>query len=278
MRGEIYRSLFFACFFFVFSFILSIVYDYLLYPLGNALGLVDVTFDITSFLAVFTLYVIGYFIFYKNNSSLKKDLKVPSKSDYLIFTLLCLPIIFGFDFAWSCFLQLFNFETGLVDTSFNTSFITVLYVGVLGPIMEEIVFRGFICGSIKKYNRYTAIIVSSVLFSCIHLTLEQSFPALIGGIILAFLYLKYNSLIPGILLHMISNFLSLIEIEISLAGNIFILLLGLTILVIGIIKYRKKVLIIIKLFYQSLKELFCVHLSYLFFGFYLLIIIFQIIF
>lgn len=95
----------------------------------------------------------------------------------------------------------FNFPTD------NPLMLTLIlgYVCVLGPIFEEIIFRGFILKSMQKYGNLTAIIVTSILFSMFHLNLVQFVPPILIGFVLAFITIRSKSIVPGIIAHMFNN-------------------------------------------------------------------------
>lgn len=95
----------------------------------------------------------------------------------------------------------FNFPT---DNPFMLT-LMVGYICVLGPIMEEIIFRGFILKSLQKYGNLTAIIITSILFSMFHLNLVQFVPPILIGFLLAFITIKSKSIVPGIIAHMFNN-------------------------------------------------------------------------
>ncbi len=86
----------------------------------------------------------------------------------------------------------------------------LVVVAVLPAICEEFVFRGVICGLIKEYNRTAAIILSAMAFSLVHATVQQIPFAFIMGLFLGYLYIKYDTLLIGIILHFINNFVSCI--------------------------------------------------------------------
>lgn len=92
----------------------------------------------------------------------------------------------------------------------------LIYVCFLGPILEEIIFRGFILKSMQKYGNLTAIIVSSILFSMFHLNLVQFINPILMGIILAFIAIKSESIIPSAIAHIFNNTITFIATGISL--------------------------------------------------------------
>ena len=89
-------------------------------------------------------------------------------------------------------------------------FLAVLTIGVLGPVAEELVFRGAVLGSLLKWNRiedkpWIAILLSALIFSVIHLNPAQVPTTLILGLLAGWLYFRTGSLVPGIVLHVMNN-------------------------------------------------------------------------
>ncbi len=83
-------------------------------------------------------------------------------------------------------------------------------VAILPAICEEFVFRGAVCGILKEWNKTAAIIISSLAFSLMHATIQQIPFAFVMGLFLGYLYIRFDSLLPGILLHFANNFISCI--------------------------------------------------------------------
>ena len=85
-------------------------------------------------------------------------------------------------------------------------FYLILMVCFIGPLIEELFFRGFVYRALKeRIGKAAAIITSAVFFAWLHMTLIGFFPILILGILLAYLYEKNGTLIPSITVHMIHN-------------------------------------------------------------------------
>lgn len=83
------------------------------------------------------------------------------------------------------------------------AFITAV---LIAPIIEELVFRGFMLRAFAKHMPvWGAVLASSVLFSAIHVTLGVFFPLMILGIVMAVLTVKTKSIYPAIAFHMINN-------------------------------------------------------------------------
>lgn len=88
--------------------------------------------------------------------------------------------------------------------------IILLFVSsVLIPsFVEEILFRKAILGSLMKYGKWTAVIISSTAFSLMHRNPMQFIFTFIGGIFMGVLTVKCNSVIPAMILHFSNNALS----------------------------------------------------------------------
>ncbi|NSB42676.1 hypothetical protein B0P06_002447 [Clostridium saccharoperbutylacetonicum] len=130
----------------------------------------------------------------------------------------------------------------------------LLYVCLVGPILEEIIFRGFILKSMRKYGNLTAIILSSILFSMFHLNLVQFINPILVGILLAFIAIESDSIFPSIIAHMFNNTITFILSAITLlkipgvqmAFSFLYVIVGITALALFIIKYGKDFMKIIK--------------------------------
>ncbi len=103
--------------------------------------------------------------------------------------------------------------TMLADRAKFTSFqfsVMILFVGVIGPVFEEIFFRGFLYRALKKsVGSVCGLIVSSALFALIHNNLMAFFPIFGLGIMLGVLLDKTSSLIPSIVMHIMVNSVSM---------------------------------------------------------------------
>lgn len=94
------------------------------------------------------------------------------------------------------------------DFSSLSGWLFLFYVCLIGPIFEEVLFRGVILRALNRYNRYFAIIASALIFGLFHLYLEQGAHAFVLGLVLAYASLKTDSLMVPILLHIFHNTLT----------------------------------------------------------------------
>ncbi|OXX83141.1 hypothetical protein AVM15_12995 [Paraclostridium benzoelyticum] len=91
-------------------------------------------------------------------------------------------------------------------TSQTSSILNIMCIVVLVPIYEEIIFRGIIFNHLKEnYKIGIAIVVQALVFGIEHGNIVQSIYTFILGIVLALMYMYFNSIYANIMLHMIFN-------------------------------------------------------------------------
>ena len=89
----------------------------------------------------------------------------------------------------------------------------VLLIVIAAPISEEFCFRGMLFGGLRtRLPRIAAALISGAIFGGLHATTGVSAvpPLIVFGFVLALLYEKTGSIIPGILLHMLNNSVALL--------------------------------------------------------------------
>jgi membrane protease YdiL (CAAX protease family) len=89
----------------------------------------------------------------------------------------------------------------------------ILLVAIAAPISEEVFFRGMMFGGMRRrMPMLAAALFSALVFGLLHAFAGLSaVPPLIAfGFILAVLYEKTGSIVPGILLHMLNNSVALL--------------------------------------------------------------------
>ncbi len=100
-----------------------------------------------------------------------------------------------------------------IAESFGAVPIQILLIVIAAPISEEICFRGMLFGGLRtRLPRLAAALISAIVFGGLHaLTGVSAVPPLIVfGLVLALLYEKTGSIVPGIVLHMLNNSVALI--------------------------------------------------------------------
>ena len=92
-------------------------------------------------------------------------------------------------------------------TSGQSFWMNLIFVAIIGPILEELVFRKVVCDRLLPLGEGYAVVLSAVLFGLVHGNFFQFFYAAAVGALFAFVYVKTGRLRYSIAYHMIINFL-----------------------------------------------------------------------
>ncbi|MGE5678298.1 MAG: type II CAAX prenyl endopeptidase Rce1 family protein [Pseudomonadota bacterium] len=92
----------------------------------------------------------------------------------------------------------------------DTSEYIVLLFTIAGSagICEELLFRGFMLRAYERFGMWTGIIITALLFSILHLNIQNMIAPFFLGIILGFVVYKTDSIFAGMLGHFINNGIS----------------------------------------------------------------------
>lgn len=91
--------------------------------------------------------------------------------------------------------------------------ISFLALVIVPPIVEEVIFRGFIfAGMAGRMGVVPGAVISSLLFGAAHWQANISIYTFVLGLLLCLLYRRAGSIWPGVLLHGVNNYLAFMEI------------------------------------------------------------------
>ena len=113
--------------------------------------------------------------------------------------------------------------TEISQAIFNGKFIIELIgLGVIVPVVEELIFRGLLY---RRFREYSGVIVSGVfsalIFAAYHGNLVQGIYAFVIGAALVYVYERYHSMLAPILLHIAANLISVIGSETNLFDGMY---------------------------------------------------------
>ena len=181
---------------------------------------IDPKGDVTGFLTtmgyilliLFDIIVAIYL--YLRNKRKEKKVKV---TDYF-------PVVYlgiGMAVALNMLIFLFNLNNEMADLNI---YLAILSSGIIGPILEEMLFRYVFLNRLSNFfTMRNAILLSSLVFALLHGDIVTMIYAFIMGFIFAYVYVKYDNIKVSIMCHISAN-----TIVIFLTSfNIWILLLGL---------------------------------------------------
>jgi len=173
----------------------------------------------TFFIDIMAGVVIFYFVLVKYRGNLS-SLGIAAKGFYknilsgIIAYIFILPILIAVLILSMLFLNAVGYEAPpqpVFDIFFeerrgNVVLFLTIFVSILGPIIEEIFFRGFLYSAVRKrFGIIVGVLLSSALFSMLHTNIASFLPIMVLGILMAFLYETTNSLITPIAVHILHN-------------------------------------------------------------------------
>lgn len=108
--------------------------------------------------------------------------------------------------------QLEKVKEVLVEWRNLSPLILVLALGVIPPVLEELVFRGYLLSALLGVTRpRNAVLGSAILFGLFHLivtdslAVERFLPSTLLGLVLAWLTWQAGSVLPAMLMHVVHN-------------------------------------------------------------------------
>ena len=137
-----------------------------------------------------------------------KGIKLTTFLMVLVYHLCCYPIIIAMN---SFTLAISDNAAMDITAEFKgESYLAIwLFVGFIGPVVEELVFRGAILGGLRTTGRiFTAILLSALLFGLVHMNLNQLSYTFFAGIYWGLLVEATGSILPSMTCHIIMNSLS----------------------------------------------------------------------
>lgn len=81
----------------------------------------------------------------------------------------------------------------------------IMYSCILGPFMEEVLFRGIFLKRARLYGDRTAVVFTAIMFGLMHGNLSQFLYAAAIGLFFGYVAVKSNGIRYTVLLHMIVN-------------------------------------------------------------------------
>ena len=197
---------------------------------GVQLGLEDIVEQMSGFIAeqtpmvllisiAFTLPI--YYLFYRRRrQELMTFVSVRRISPISVPVLVLLGVSASFvlDMILSIlsqfeyFNQVFDTYDQVSEVIFGGGFLlTLISVGIVGPVFEEILFRGLIFGELRKITKVkAALFIQAVLFGLYHMNIVQGIYATLLGLLIGFVYYRSNSIIAPVIIHVTINSLSVI--------------------------------------------------------------------
>lgn len=258
MKG-IYKALGYFILYFILTMIFQTVLSILFMAIGATNGIRDENsiiefadnnmLSVTIFSGILTILV--FYIIFKTR---KKDIKSEWKLKKLKIEDIILPTIMSF--SYSFLFTLITYDISLensimISDSGISPMLGIILMAInlllIAPISEELALRGIVYTRVEKESSpIIAIIVSSLLFGCMHFAAGGGvlvIGAILMGSVLGYIFYKYDSLWICIISHIVANFPDFILFNHNnISNNLLIILkvLFAAIFIITLSKLKKK--------------------------------------
>lgn len=208
-----------------------------------------------------SFYLIGFPVFYLMIKNLPEEEKRESKTlgvfEVIKICFMSYSIVYIVNFLTNILMMLIAVIKGsevtnpLVNMLEGSNWIwSLIFAGILSPIIEEMMFRGVILNKLRRYGDKVAIITTAILFGLFHANFSQFFYAVALGIVFAYVTLKTGTIKYSIILHIIVNMMGSVILPAVIGDGSNIVAVGcvglalLAIVIVGLvllIKNRKNI-------------------------------------
>lgn len=184
-----------------------------------------------------SFYLIGFPIFYVMVKKLpdgeKKESKSLSVGKIILLFFMSYAILYVVNFLTTLLMMLIGSIKGseIINPIANvvgaSNWIwSLIFAGILSPIVEEMLFRGIMLNKIRMYGDKVAIVTTAVLFGLFHANFSQFFYAVGLGVIFAYVTLKTGTIKYSIILHIAINIVGSVIMPAIVGDGSNIVLIG----------------------------------------------------
>ena len=162
-----------------------------------------------------------------------------------------LPVILGITISLTYNILVFSLNnvfhfTNNYELSSVPILVSLICSGIIGPILEELIYRGIVYNKLKEFNnKKYSIILTSLIFALFHNNLVNAIYAFIVSFIFIYLYEKNKSLKAPIIMHISLNTTIILMLKLIIYNytlfNLYLLIVSIIILLIikKCINYKK---------------------------------------
>ncbi|GKX30617.1 hypothetical protein SH1V18_30970 [Vallitalea longa] len=201
-------------------------------------------FESNSLLITLIAWVVTFSVFLIIYLVSKKNMAYETKLDKglsIKMVIICIICGIGINISIDGILTLINiydlvpkYEQLMTSISNNEFYATIICVGILSPIFEELLYRGIILNKLRTgFSVFGAVMIQAIFFGIGHMNLVQGTYAFLIGIIFGYVVIWTGSLYSSIILHITINVLSAVITNVQIQNMDFNYLI--TIIVTGVL-------------------------------------------
>ena len=132
--------------------------------------------------------------------------------DLFVQTIVFFTICIALTYVSNILINYINLEGKLISSigfSYEeanlNNWLYIFMLVVVSPIIEEYAFRGVLLNSLSRYGKRFALYATSIIFALAHNNFAEMIPAFAMGIALGKTSLRYKSIQPTIIIHILFN-------------------------------------------------------------------------
>lgn len=173
------------------SFVVTLLYINIVPEFDNQNTSIAYIYGVVAGLILIPIFIKQYY------SLILKEEKFKPKYIYLLVMGMNISLIYNILVIF--IYRLYNLEIIVYNNYFILFFLST---GIIGPILEEYLFRGLIFNKLREVTTLNkSILISVLIFALLHVKLELILMTFLLGLFLTYLYLKEESVIPLIIFH-----------------------------------------------------------------------------
>lgn len=134
----------------------------------------------------------------------------------------------------------------VIDKKYMNNWLFIIAYIIATPILEEYAFRGVLLSCLSKYGKYFAVITTSIIYALAHGSFTEMLPALIISYLLSKITLRYKSVKPAMIIHVLFNAVFYLLMIIPDNYNLYVIIGLMIIYIASFILLTKKVYLPIK--------------------------------
>lgn len=124
----------------------------------------------------------------------------------IVFYTVCIALTYVSNMIFNYFGLQGRLLSGIgLNLEYNDNILYILILLVVTPLLEEYAFRGVLLNCLSRYSKTFALYATSLLFALAHNNFVDMIPAFGMGIVLGKTSLRYKSIQPTIVIHILFN-------------------------------------------------------------------------
>lgn len=159
----------------------------------------------------------------------KAEKKEPKKlriTEFIMIFFICVAAMYLFNYFGIFIAFIISLAKGsdiinpLENVILNGNFLlSFLYGAIVGPIVEELMFRKLLLDRLRRLGDLPAILLTGIAFGLFHMNILQFFYASALGFIFAYVTIKTNRIRYSIILHMLINSIGIVVAPLVVKAN-----------------------------------------------------------